>query len=278
MFSISLWHISGVIWSHSSATLFHNPWTPFGGVGYSLNLFFKCTHKCSIRLRSGDWAGHGITSILLSSNHLVAFFEICLGSLSYWKIFSSSATSNFSKLSTTRSSKISQYCTASIFPSTSVSFPAPFQPMHPHTMRLFPPPCLTVGVVVLSESDVPFSFQVYTLPSDPILLIFVSSDYICNPFPVLHCPVFMLLSKHKMVLSTSVFEQWSFLLDNREKVPFLGCISHCLGSDRRGKDVIDKMSSLNSIIKLSSGDLTDNWLCITRGKLGRTTTFVIFLV
>ena len=61
-----------------------------------------------------------------------------------------------------------------------------------------------------------------------------------------------------MVLSTSVFEWWSFLLDNRAKVPFFGCISHCLGSDRRGKDVIDKTSSLNSIIKLSSGDLTDN--------------------
>ena len=44
-------------------------------------------------------------------------------------------------------------------------------------MRLFPPPCLTVGVVVLSESGSPFSFQVYTLPSDPILLIFVSSDH-----------------------------------------------------------------------------------------------------
>src|SRR5271156_912044 len=115
--------------------------------------------------------------MLLSSNHWVAFFEVCLGSLSCWKIHSSSSTSNFSKLSTTPSSKISQYCTTSIFHTTSVSFPTPFQPMHPHTMRLFPPSCLTVGVVVLSESGVPFSFQVYTLPSDPILLIFVLSDH-----------------------------------------------------------------------------------------------------
>ena len=68
----------------------------------------------------------------------------------------------------------------------------------------------------------------------------------------------MLLSKLKTVLLMSLFEQWSFLLDNRAKVPFLECISHCLGSDRRGKDVIDKMSSLNSIIKLSSGYLTNN--------------------
>ena len=61
-----------------------------------------------------------------------------------------------------------------------------------------------------------------------------------------------------MVLLMSLFEQWSFLLDNRVKVPFLECTSHCLGSDRRGKDVIDKMSSLNNIIKLFSGDLMDN--------------------
>ena len=57
-----------------------------------------------------------------------------------------------------------------------------------------------------------------------------------NPFPVLYCPVLMLLSKLKTVLSMSPFEQWLFLLDNRAKVPFLECISHCLGSDRRGKD------------------------------------------
>ena len=61
-----------------------------------------------------------------------------------------------------------------------------------------------------------------------------------------------------MVLSISLFEQWSFLLDNRAKVHFLGYISHCLGNDGRGKDTIDKMSSLNSIIKLSGGDLTNN--------------------
>ena len=61
-----------------------------------------------------------------------------------------------------------------------------------------------------------------------------------------------------MVMSISLFEQWSFLLDNRAKVPFLGCIPHGLGSDRKGKNVIDKISRLNSIIKLSSGDLTDN--------------------
>ena len=52
------------------------------------------------------------------------------------------------------------------------SFP---QPLHSHTMRLFPPPCFTVGSVVRSEMDSPLYFHTYTFPSDPILFILVSS-------------------------------------------------------------------------------------------------------
>ena len=47
--------------------------------------------------------------------------------------------SNFSKLFTAPSPKIWQYWSAFIFPSTSISIPTPFQPIHLHTMRLFPP-------------------------------------------------------------------------------------------------------------------------------------------
>src|SRR5271154_3578312 len=119
-----------------------------------------------------------------------------------------------------------------------MSFPTPFHPIHPHTMRLFPPPCLTVGVVVLSESGSPFCFQVYTLPSDPILLIFV------YPFPVLHCPVFMILGKSKPVISIGLFEKMTFLLDNRAKIVFFECISDCWGCDRSREDVVDKMGGL----------------------------------
>src|SRR5882724_13340405 len=67
---------------------------------------FRCTQRCSIRLISGDWAGQTSTWMSLSSNHCVAFLEVCLGSLSCWNILFSSGTSNFSKLSITPSSKI----------------------------------------------------------------------------------------------------------------------------------------------------------------------------
>src|SRR5882724_6067683 len=83
---------------------------------------------------------------------LCCLFRGVFGVMSCWNIHSSSATSNFSKLSTTPSSKVSQYCCESMIPCISVSFPTPFHPIHPHAIRLFPPPCLTVGVVVLSEN------------------------------------------------------------------------------------------------------------------------------
>jgi len=75
-----------------------------------------------------------------------------------------------------------------------------------------------------------------------------------------------------------LFKQWSFLFDNRAKVFFFECISHCLGCDRRWKDVVDKMCGLDSIIQSSSSNLLNNRLFIPRGKLGRATTFAVFLV
>ena len=88
----------------------------------------------------------------------------------------------------------------------------------------------------------------------------------------------MIPGKVTAVLAMDYLEKRSFLLDNRAKVVLLECISHCLRCNRRGEDVVDVMCSLNSIIKLSSGDLTHNRLFVTRGKLGRMATFAILLV
>src|SRR6266550_6640292 len=171
MLSIKFWDVSGGISFHSFATLSHNSCTPLGGVSYCWSLALRCCQRCSMGFRSGDWAGHFRGVILLSENHSSAFLEVCLGSLSCWKYRSSSAISKLSKLSSTPSSKMSQYCSAFMFPCTSISFPTPFQPIHPQTIRLFPPPCLTVGVVVQSDTGSPHCFHTYIFPSDPILLI-----------------------------------------------------------------------------------------------------------
>jgi len=121
------------------------------------NWHFRCSHRFSIGFRSGDWAGHSSIWILLFPNHCCVFLRCVSGHC----LTEKSSISNVSKLSITPSSNISQYWSAFIFPSTSTSFPTPFHPIQPHTIRLFPPSCLTVGVVVWSDIAPPF-FSRYT--------------------------------------------------------------------------------------------------------------------
>ena len=47
----------------------------------------------------------------------------------------------------------------------------------------------------------------------------------------------------------SPFEEGVFLLDNRAKTTLLKYIPDCLGTDRVGKDTVDEIGSLNSIVK-----------------------------
>ena len=51
------------------------------------------------------------------------------------------------------------------------------------------------------------------------------------------------------------------------KIIFLKHISDCLECDRVGGDIVNGFDNLNSIIKPSSGDLTNNKLLIIRKKL-----------
>src|SRR5215471_8960260 len=74
-------------------------------------------------------------------------------------------------------SNMSTYCFPSILPSISAIFPTPSQPMQPHTM-IFPPPNFTVCCMSFSPTVSPFLFHTYCCPSDPYLLILVSSDHI----------------------------------------------------------------------------------------------------
>ena len=62
------------------------------------------------------------------------------------------------------------------------------------------------------------------------------------------------------------------------EVVLLEYILDCLGTDRVGDDIIDEMGSLNSIVKLPSGDLAHNGLFVLIRKLERVTSFAVFLV
>ncbi len=58
-----------------------------------------------------------------------------------------------------------------------------------------------------------------------------------------------------------------FFFNNKVKIIFLKHISDCLECDRVGGDIVNGFDNLNSIIKPSSGDLTNNKLLIIRKKL-----------
>jgi hypothetical protein len=68
----------------------------------------------------------------------------------------------------------------------------------------------------------------------------------------------MVSGKFEVLQSVGLLEKRAFFLDNRAKVILFECIPDCLGCDRIGKDVVDEMGGLHSIIKSSTGDLTNN--------------------
>jgi len=73
-------------------------------------------------------------------------------------------------------------------------------------------------------------------------------------------------------------EKRAFLLDNGLKITLFQCSPDCLRMDRSGDDVVDEICSLNSIVKLSSSDLSNKRLFITSRELGRAASNVVFLV
>jgi len=74
----------------------------------------------------------------------------------------------------------------------------------------------------------------------------------------------MVLGKFEAILSMASLEKRAFLLDNGAKATLLEYIPDFLGTDRVGKDAVDKIGSLNSIVKLPSDDLVNNRLFVSR--------------
>jgi len=74
----------------------------------------------------------------------------------------------------------------------------------------------------------------------------------------------MVLGKFEAILLIVPLEKRVFLLDNGANSTLLEYIPNCLGTDRVGKDTVDKIGSLNSIVKLPSNDLANNRLFVSR--------------
>ncbi len=108
---------------------------------------FSSLYRFSIGLTSGDWLGHSRTLMCFFLSHSFVALVVCFGSLSCWKLHPRPI---FSVLAEGRrfSSNILWYLAPSIGPSMRRSHPVPLAEKQLQNM-MFPPPCLTVGMVFL---------------------------------------------------------------------------------------------------------------------------------
>jgi len=88
----------------------------------------------------------------------------------------------------------------------------------------------------------------------------------------------MFESKVEMMFLMFLLEQRSFCLDYGLKTILFEYIPDSLGIDRIRDGSIDEFGSLNSIVQLASGDLVNNCMFITGGKLRWTSSLLVFLV
>ncbi len=92
------WHLWTGIPAQYDCTTHYN-YSAFLGFASETSILMS-PHKFSIGLRSGDWAGHSITLILLVWNQDDARLLVCLGSLSYtilWLLMLQQAILNYNR-------------------------------------------------------------------------------------------------------------------------------------------------------------------------------------
>ena len=103
---------------------------------------FNSDHMFSIGFKSGDWDGHCKTLILFSQNHFCVDFEVCLGSLSCWKVHLWPSLS-FLAEATRFLAKMSWYLVELIMPLILTRAPGPWKPAPKHQWSTIS--CLAVG-------------------------------------------------------------------------------------------------------------------------------------
>ncbi len=117
-------------------------------------------------LRSGDWLGHSRTLMCFFLSHSFVALAVCFGSLSCWN---------------THPQPISMpwpwwYMAPSIIPLMRCSCPGPLAEKHPQSI-MFPPPCLTVGMVFLGSWAAFLLLQTRRVELMPKSSILVSSNH-----------------------------------------------------------------------------------------------------
>jgi hypothetical protein len=118
---------------------------------------------CSMRFRSGVWAGQSISGTFLSTKHSLTYLALWQGALSCWYTQLSSPSWSSTVVSM-RWLKMSFYPSAFTFPCSITRGPSPFHEKHPHP--LMPSPNFTVGTKYAGRYCSAGICHTQTLPSD----------------------------------------------------------------------------------------------------------------
>ncbi len=101
---------------------------------------FSSLHRFYMGLRSGDWLGHSRTLMCFFLSHSFVALTVCFGLLSCWNTIHNPFSMPWPWRYMARPSSHLMQC----------SCPVPFTEQHAQSI-LFPPPCLTVGMVFLGS-------------------------------------------------------------------------------------------------------------------------------
>ena len=88
----------------------------------------------------------------------------------------------------------------------------------------------------------------------------------------------MVLSKFESLLSVDMFQHWYLFLCCSIKTIAFQDISDCLRCDWIENDGIDVLDGLNSVVKPSSSDLSNDGLFVVSSELERSSSRVVLLV
>ncbi len=156
-------HLRGIL-SHSSLQILSKS-LRFGGWRLATRTF-SSLHRFSMGLRSGDWLGHSRTLMCFFLSHSFVALAVCFGSLSCWNTHQRPI---FNALALTVHGPVHR-------PFDAVQLSCPLNRKTPQSI-MFPPPCLTVGMVFLGSWAAFLLLQTRRVELMPKSLILVSSDH-----------------------------------------------------------------------------------------------------
>jgi hypothetical protein len=157
--------VSGGMAAHSSGRSVTKAVSDVGHWSLEQSQHSNSSHRCSVGVRSGLWAGQSISGSLLSTNYSLTDVALCQGALSCWYRHSSSPNWS-STVDSIQHVKMPLYPSVSTFQCSITRWLSPFHEKQPHAV-MPPPTNFTLSTTHAGTYHSPGICYTQTLPSDP---------------------------------------------------------------------------------------------------------------